>query len=116
MTAIDITFFRKQIAHRHAQLCLEKISILHKGAYKFSNHLGPDMRIRIGYVSSGKQIFCLYIDFVYIVTKKTVSTSLVKFKQFKKHRDRVYYRILTSSVSCVQSVKRMKLQECGESI
>jgi len=44
--------FRKQIAHRHAQLCLEKISILHKSSYKFSNHLGPDMRIRIGYVSS----------------------------------------------------------------
>ena len=40
--------FRKQIAHRHAQLCLEKISILHKSSYKFSNHLGPDMRIRIG--------------------------------------------------------------------
>merc|ERR1712209_96052 len=35
-----------------AQLCLEKISILHKSSYKFSNHLGPDMRIRIGYVSS----------------------------------------------------------------
>jgi len=44
--------FRKQIAHRHAQLCLEKISILHKPAYKFSNALGPDGRIRIGYVSS----------------------------------------------------------------
>lgn len=45
--------FRKAIANRHAQLCLEKISVLHKAAYKFSNHLNnSNGRLRIGYVSS----------------------------------------------------------------
>jgi len=44
--------FRKQIANRHAQLCLEKVSVLHKSAYKFSMNLSTDGRIRIGYVSS----------------------------------------------------------------
>merc|ERR1719326_2289585 len=44
--------FRKAIANRHAQLCLEKISVLHKPPYRFSPNLAPDGRIRIGYVSS----------------------------------------------------------------
>jgi protein O-GlcNAc transferase len=43
--------FRKQIANRHAQLCLEKVSVLHKSPFKFSANLS-DGRIRIGYVSS----------------------------------------------------------------
>ncbi|XP_065087846.1 UDP-N-acetylglucosamine--peptide N-acetylglucosaminyltransferase 110 kDa subunit isoform X2 [Ochlerotatus camptorhynchus] len=42
--------FRKAIAARHANLCLEKIHILHKPPYKFSRELGG--RLRIGYVSS----------------------------------------------------------------
>jgi protein O-GlcNAc transferase len=37
---------------RHAQLCLEKISVLHKPSYKFTTNLAPDGRLRIGYVSS----------------------------------------------------------------
>merc|ERR1711963_433279 len=44
--------FRKAIAGRHAQLCLEKIQVLHKPPYRFSPNLAPDGRIRIGYVSS----------------------------------------------------------------
>ena len=45
--------FRKAIANRHAQLCLEKISVLHKPPYKFFNHLNNSGgRLRIGYVSS----------------------------------------------------------------
>lgn len=44
--------FRKQIANRHAQLCLEKVSVLHKSPFKFSANLSSDGRIRIGYVSS----------------------------------------------------------------
>ena len=44
--------FRKQIANRHAQLCLEKVSVLHKSPFKFSANLASDGRIRIGYVSS----------------------------------------------------------------
>ena len=44
--------FRKAIAGRHAQLCLEKIQVLHKPPYRFSPNLSPDGRIRIGYVSS----------------------------------------------------------------
>lgn len=44
--------FRKAIAGRHAQLCLEKIQVLHKPMYRFSPNLSPDGRIRIGYVSS----------------------------------------------------------------
>lgn len=42
--------FRKAIAARHANLCLEKIHVLHKQPYKFSNQLKG--RLRIGYVSS----------------------------------------------------------------
>ena len=44
--------FRRAIAGRHAQLCLEKIQVLHKPPYRFSPNLAPDGRIRIGYVSS----------------------------------------------------------------
>merc|ERR1712002_1080046 len=44
--------FRKAIAGRHAQLCLEKIQVLHKPPYRFSSNVAPDGRIRIGYVSS----------------------------------------------------------------
>jgi len=44
--------FRKAIAGRHAQLCLEKIQVLHKPQYRFSSSLAPDGRLRIGYVSS----------------------------------------------------------------
>ena len=45
--------FRKAIANRHAQLCLEKISVLHKAAYKFANNLNnSNGRLRVGYVSS----------------------------------------------------------------
>lgn len=44
--------FRKAIATRHANLCLEKIHVLHKPAYKFSQELPTDGRLRIGYVSS----------------------------------------------------------------
>lgn len=42
--------FRKAIAARHANLCLEKIHILHKPPYKFPRELSG--RLRIGYVSS----------------------------------------------------------------
>ena len=44
--------FRKAIAGRHAQLCLEKIQVLHKSPYRFAPALAPDHRLRIGYVSS----------------------------------------------------------------
>ena len=44
--------FRKAIAAKHAQLCLEKIQVLHKPPYKFSPNFAPDGRLRIGYVSS----------------------------------------------------------------
>ena len=44
--------FRKAIANRHAQLCIEKVSVLHRNMYKFARNLAPDGRIRIGYVSS----------------------------------------------------------------
>jgi len=44
--------FRKAIASRHAQLCLEKIQVLHKPGYRFSPNLAQDGRLRIGYVSS----------------------------------------------------------------
>jgi len=44
--------FRKAIAGRHAQLCLEKIQVLHKPPYRFAPALAPDNRLRIGYVSS----------------------------------------------------------------
>ena len=45
--------FRKAIANRHAQLCIEKISVIHKLPYKFSPDLSSSGgRLRIGYVSS----------------------------------------------------------------
>lgn len=43
--------FRKAIAARHANLCLEKIIILHKPPYKYLRELDAP-RLRIGYVSS----------------------------------------------------------------
>lgn len=43
--------FRKAIAARHANLCLEKIQILHKPIYKFLRDMNAP-RLRIGYVSS----------------------------------------------------------------
>lgn len=43
--------FRKAIAARHANLCLEKIQILHKPPYKFLREMSAP-RLRIGYVSS----------------------------------------------------------------
>ncbi len=43
---------RKAIGNRHAQLCLEKIAVLHKAPYAFPRQLAPDGRLRIGYVSS----------------------------------------------------------------
>ncbi|KAK6629474.1 hypothetical protein RUM43_003291 [Polyplax serrata] len=42
--------FRKAIAARHANLCIEKIHVLHKPPYKFNKEVGT--RLRIGYVSS----------------------------------------------------------------
>ncbi|XP_026678435.1 UDP-N-acetylglucosamine--peptide N-acetylglucosaminyltransferase 110 kDa subunit [Diaphorina citri] len=44
--------YRKAIAARHANLCLEKINVLHKPPYKYTRELAPGNRIRIGYVSS----------------------------------------------------------------
>merc|ERR1719512_556654 len=44
--------FRKAIAAKHAQLCLEKIQVLHKPPFRFSPNPAPDGRLRIGYVSS----------------------------------------------------------------
>lgn len=43
--------FRKAIAARHANLCLEKIHVLHKPPYKYPKELAGS-RLRIGYVSS----------------------------------------------------------------
>ena len=42
---------RKAISARHAQLCIEKIQILHKPKYDFS-HLNYSGTLKIGYVSS----------------------------------------------------------------
>uniref|UniRef100_A0A336MKK1 protein O-GlcNAc transferase n=1 Tax=Culicoides sonorensis TaxID=179676 RepID=A0A336MKK1_CULSO len=42
--------YRKAIAARHANLCLEKINVLHKPPYKFMRELNG--RLKIGYVSS----------------------------------------------------------------
>ncbi|XP_048508771.1 UDP-N-acetylglucosamine--peptide N-acetylglucosaminyltransferase 110 kDa subunit isoform X4 [Athalia rosae] len=42
--------FRKAIAARHANLCIEKIHVLHKQPYKYPREVGP--RLKIGYVSS----------------------------------------------------------------
>lgn len=44
--------YRKAIAARHANLCLEKVHVLHRSAYKFSRDMHNSDRIRIGYVSS----------------------------------------------------------------
>lgn len=43
--------YRKAIAARHANLCSEKVAILHKPPYKFLRELNG-ARLRIGYVSS----------------------------------------------------------------
>ncbi|CAK5116305.1 unnamed protein product [Meloidogyne enterolobii] len=47
---------RKAIASRHAQLCIEKIQVLHKPPYNFSDRfnirMGKNNRLKIGYVSS----------------------------------------------------------------
>ncbi|XP_076248740.1 O-linked N-acetylglucosamine (GlcNAc) transferase sxc isoform X2 [Calliopsis andreniformis] len=42
--------FRKAIAARHANLCIEKIHVLHKQPYKYPREIGS--RLKIGYVSS----------------------------------------------------------------
>ncbi|XP_043475694.1 UDP-N-acetylglucosamine--peptide N-acetylglucosaminyltransferase 110 kDa subunit [Leptopilina heterotoma] len=42
--------FRKAIAARHANLCIEKIHVLHKQPYKYPREFGA--RLKIGYVSS----------------------------------------------------------------
>ncbi|CAL4122228.1 unnamed protein product, partial [Meganyctiphanes norvegica] len=44
--------YRRAIANRHANLCLEKINVLHRQPFKYPTELAPDGRIRIGYVSS----------------------------------------------------------------
>ncbi|KAK2711991.1 UDP-N-acetylglucosamine--peptide N-acetylglucosaminyltransferase 110 kDa subunit-like isoform X2 [Artemia franciscana] len=44
--------YRKAIGERHANLCIEKVMILHKPPYKFSRDLPNGTRLRIGYVSS----------------------------------------------------------------
>lgn len=45
--------YRKAIAARHASLCLEKVSILHKAPFDFSEYRSKSpKRLRIGYVSS----------------------------------------------------------------
>jgi protein O-GlcNAc transferase len=40
------------IAAKHAQLCIEKVSVLHKPPYTFTKGSRSDERLRIGYVSS----------------------------------------------------------------
>ncbi|KPU79158.1 uncharacterized protein Dana_GF27504 [Drosophila ananassae] len=44
--------YRKAIAARHANLCLEKVHVLHKQPYNFSKKLSDNGRLRIGYLSS----------------------------------------------------------------
>ncbi|XP_038055705.1 UDP-N-acetylglucosamine--peptide N-acetylglucosaminyltransferase 110 kDa subunit-like [Patiria miniata] len=44
--------FRKGIASRHGNLCLEKINVLHKGTYQYPKELSPNGKLRVGYVSS----------------------------------------------------------------
>jgi len=44
--------YRRAIANRHANLCLEKINVLHRQPFKYPTDLAADGRIRIGYVSS----------------------------------------------------------------
>ncbi|XP_022697467.1 UDP-N-acetylglucosamine--peptide N-acetylglucosaminyltransferase 110 kDa subunit-like isoform X2 [Varroa jacobsoni] len=43
---------RKAIAARHANLCIEKIQVLHKPLYSYPVELRKGERLRIGYVSS----------------------------------------------------------------
>jgi protein O-GlcNAc transferase len=43
---------RKGIAGRHAQLCIEKVSVLHKQPYNHPKKLEAGQRLKIGYVSS----------------------------------------------------------------
>lgn len=40
------------IAEKHAQLCMEKVAILHKPPYQHPQKLLQGQRLRIGYVSS----------------------------------------------------------------
>lgn len=40
------------IATKHAQLCIEKVSVLHKPPYSHPNFIRPGHRLKIGYVSS----------------------------------------------------------------
>nr|CAH0103742.1 unnamed protein product [Daphnia galeata] len=44
--------YRKAIAARHANLCVEKILILHRAVFKYPKELATNGRLRIGYVSS----------------------------------------------------------------
>ncbi|XP_041674324.1 UDP-N-acetylglucosamine--peptide N-acetylglucosaminyltransferase 110 kDa subunit isoform X2 [Drosophila eugracilis] len=44
--------YRKSIAARHANLCLEKVHVLHKNPYNFLKKLPASGRLRIGYLSS----------------------------------------------------------------
>jgi len=44
--------YRKAIAARHANLCLEKVHVLHKKPYTFLRELPVKGRLRIGYLSS----------------------------------------------------------------
>jgi len=44
--------YRKAIAARHANLCIEKVMILHKSPYKYPKELASSSRLRVGYVSS----------------------------------------------------------------
>ncbi|KAH8234496.1 hypothetical protein KR026_001186 [Drosophila bipectinata] len=44
--------YRKAIAARHANLCLEKVHVLHKQPYNFLKELSENGRLRIGYLSS----------------------------------------------------------------
>lgn len=50
MAVLNPGYFFQAIAARHANLCLEKISVLHKQPYRFLAELKG--RIRVGYVSS----------------------------------------------------------------
>jgi len=44
--------YRKAIAARHANLCIEKITVLHHPPFVYPTARAPDTRLRIGYVSS----------------------------------------------------------------
>ena len=43
---------RKGIASRHANLCIEKVSTLHKAPYQYSTDVSCGVRLKIGYISS----------------------------------------------------------------